>query len=99
MITFLIDYSGYIRTFCSNLKIINDQLLVLCYVHNISDYRTTFVFLSKELTIQKYFVSSLHSAGSVSGYGTGHLGVAVQEGTYEQLGIGFSDSSQYTVCI
>ena len=79
------------------MKIINDNLLTLCYAHNNSDYRTTFIFLNKDLTVQKYFINSHHSAGFLSGYGSGYLGVAAQEGTYEQLGIGFSDSSHNTV--
>jgi len=63
-----------------------------------STYRIALIFFSKELTIDKYFVSSHTSAGFVSGYNSGNLGVAIQEGTYEKLEIGFVMSSYLTVC-
>jgi len=88
---------GYIRLYCRDLRIINDQLLVLCYIHDITTYRIVLIFFNKDLTIHKYFASSHTSAGFVSGYGSGYLGVAVQEGVYEQLEIGLVTSSHLSV--
>ena len=62
-----------------------------------STHRIALIFFNKELTIQKYFVSSQKSAGSVSAYNSGNLGVAIQEGAYEQLEIGFVMSSYLPV--
>ena len=81
------------------MKIINnDKLFVIWYSQNGSYTRTVFILFNKELAIEKFFITNINCQGVPSGYGLGYADFAIQEGTYEQIQIGFSDSSLYSVC-